>query len=222
MNVLGYIRVSSKRQVEGYSLRLQEDKIGAYCNMMDYTLVNVYRDEGITGMSIDKRNGFKDMLAFLKSNNINGVVVYSLSRLGRSMKDVVLFLNVLKENNIHFYSIKESMSNDDKVGGLIMNILASINEFEVQTIRERITDVKREKKRLGLVYGRLQYGYNKQNGKLVVNIDERKNITRVKNLRSRGWSWSRIAIKLNEDGVKTKRNGVWNMGSLYNMMQNYA
>jgi site-specific DNA recombinase len=138
------------------------------------------------------------------------------------MKDVVLFLNVLKENNIHFYSIKESMSNDDKVGGLIMNILASINEFEVQTIRERITDVKREKKRLGLVYGRLQYGYNKQNGKLVVNKDERKNITRVKNLRSRGWSWSRIAIKLNEDGVKTKRNGVWNMGSLYNMMQNYA
>lgn len=222
MNVLGYIRVSSKKQVEGYSLKLQEDKINAYCSMMDYNLVNVYRDEGITGMSIDKRNGFKEMLNFLKSNNINGVVVWSLSRLGRSMKDVVLFLNVLKENNIHFYSIKESMSNDDKVGGLIMNILASINEFEVQTIRERITDVKREKKSKGLVYGRLQYGYDKKDGKLVVNKEERKNITRVKNLRSRGWSWRRIAIKLNDEGIKTKHQGVWNMGSLYNMMQNYA
>ena len=126
MNVLGYIRVSSKKQVEGYSLKLQEDKINAYCSMLDYNLVNVYRDEGITGMSIDKRNGFKEMLNFLKSNNINGVVVWSLSRLGRSMKDVVLFLNVLKENNIHFYSIKESMSNDDKVGGLIMNILGKL------------------------------------------------------------------------------------------------
>ena len=222
MNVLGYIRVSSKKQVEGYSLRLQQDKINAYCNMMDYNLVNVYRDEGITGMSIDKRNGFKDMIEYLKNNNINGVVVWSLSRLGRSMKDVVLFLNKLKENNIHFYSIKESMSNDDKVGGLIMNILASINEFEVQTIRERITDVKREKKSNGLVYGRLQYGYDKKDGKLIVNKEERKTISRVKNLRSRGWSWRRIALKLNEEGISTKHNKKWNMGSLYNVMQNYA
>ena len=222
MNVLGYIRVSSKKQVEGYSLRLQQDKINAYCNMMDYNLVNVYRDEGITGMSIDKRNGFKDMIEYLKNNNINGVVVWSLSRLGRSMKDVVLFLNKLKENNIHFYSIKESMSNDDKVGGLIMNILASINEFEVQTIRERITDVKREKKSNGLVYGRLQYGYDKKDGKLIVNKEERKTISRVKNLRSRGWSWRRIALKLNEEGISTKHNKQWNMGSLYNVMQNYA
>ena len=38
-----------------------------------------------------------------------------------------------------------------------MNILGSINEFEVEVIRERIKDVKRHKKQNGEVYGRLQY-----------------------------------------------------------------
>ena len=69
-----------------------------------------------------------------------------MSRLGRKMKDVVEFMDYLKQNNIGFYSIKENLNNNDKIGSLIMNILSSINEFEVEVIRERIKDVKRNKK----------------------------------------------------------------------------
>ena len=51
------------------------------------------------------------------------------------------------------------------IGSLIMNILSSINEFEVEVIRERIKDVKRNKKENGEVYGRMMYGYDNVNGK---------------------------------------------------------
>ena len=80
--------------------------------------------------------GYKNMISFMKENQIDGIVVWSLSRLGRKMKDVVEFMDYLKKNNIRFYSIKENLSNDDKIGSLIMNILGSINEFEVEVIRD--------------------------------------------------------------------------------------
>mgnify|MGYP003633673197 FL=1 len=221
MKVIGYVRVSSKKQVDGYSLKLQKDKIKEYCKFKDYDLIETYEDRGISGMSIDKREGYKDMVSYLRDNNIDGVVVWSLSRLGRRMKDVISFLEDLKSYGISFYSIKEGMGNDDKISSLIMNILSSINEFEVETIRERIRDVKREKKSKMLVYGKEQYGFNNVSGKIIKNDNEFRVVKRVKNLRTRGWSWRRIAIKLNADGIVSKEGNKWYDGSLYNVMRSY-
>ena len=193
MKILGYIRVSTKLQSEkGNSLKLQKSKIKDYCKLNDFNLIEIYEDKGISGMSIDKRDGYKEMVNYLTNNDIDGIVVWSLSRLGRKMKDVVEFMDILKQNNINFFSIKENLSNNDKVGSLIMNILGSINEFEVEVIRERIKDVKRNKKSNGEVYGRLQYGWDNVGGKLIRNESEFRIIKRVKNLRSRGYSWRKI------------------------------
>jgi site-specific DNA recombinase len=222
MKVLGYVRVSSAVQkIKNNSIPLQKRKINDYCKLNDFDLVQIYEDDGISGMSINKRLGYKNMISFMKENQIDGIVVWSLSRLGRKMKDVVEFMDYLKKNNIRFYSIKENLSNDDKIGSLIMNILGSINEFEVEVIRERIKDVKRNKKENNEVYGRLMYGYDNVNGKLVINQTERNTIKRIKNLRSRKWSWRRISNKLNEEGILSKEGNKWYDGSLYNVMRNY-
>lgn len=221
--VIGYVRVSSEIQKrKNNSIPLQKKKIKEYCSLNDFDLIDVYEDDGVSGMSIDKRNGFKSMVEFMKENKIDGIVVWSLSRLGRKMKDVVEFMDFLKSNNIGFFSIKENLSNDDKIGSLIMNILSSINEFEVEVIRERIKDVKRNKKENGEVYGRMMYGYDNVNGKMIENKEEKRIIRRVKNFRSRGWSWRRISNKLNDEGVKSKEGKLWYDGSLYNMMRSYT
>ena len=222
MKILGYIRVSTKLQSKkGNSLKLQKSKIKGYCKLNDFELIEIYEDKGISGMSIDKRDGYKEMVNYLTNNDIDGIVVWSLSRLGRKMKDVVEFMDILKQNDINFFSIKENLSNNDKVGSLIMNILGSINEFEVEVIRERIKDVKRNKKSNGEVYGRLQYGWDNVNGKLIKNKFEFSIIKRIKNLRSRGYSWRKIANRLNNDNISSKDGGVWYDGSLYNMMRKY-
>lgn len=219
MKVIGYVRVSSKVQVKGYSITNQINKIKDYCKYMDYELVEVYEDNGISGMSIDKRDGLKNMVEYLLENDVDGIVVYSLSRLGRRMKDVISLLDLLKKEGKRFYSIKENLNNEDKIGSLIVNIMSSINEFEVENIRERIRDVKQEKKRNGLVYGRLMYGYDDIDGKLVKNNEEFRVISRIKGLRSRGYSWRKISERLNKDGIKSKHGGKWYDGTLYNMMR---
>ena len=219
--VIGYVRVSSEIQKrKNNSIPLQKKKIKEYCSLNDFDLIDVYEDDGVSGMSIDKRNGFKSMVEFMKENKIDGIVVWSLSRLGRKMKDVVEFMDFLKSNNIGFFSIKENLSNDDKIGSLIMNILSSINEFEVEVIRERIKDVKRNKKENGEVYGRMMYGFDNVNGMMIENKEEKRIIKRVKNFRSRGWSWRKISNRLNDEGIKSKESSVWYDGSLYNMMRN--
>jgi site-specific DNA recombinase len=222
MKALGYIRVSTKMQSEkGSSLEVQELKINDYCKLMDYDLQEVFEDRGISGMSVDKRDGYKELVSYMKTNEVDIVVVHSLSRLGRRMRDVIEFMEMLKKNGIKFYSIKESLSNDDKVGGLIVNILSSINEFEVETIRERIKDVKQSKKSRGLVYGRLQYGFKRVGDRLVRDECEMQVVKRVKNLRTRGYSWRKIAVRLNEEKVLSKEGKQWYDGSLYNTMKCY-
>ncbi len=220
--ILGYVRVSSEMQKKkNNSIPLQKKKINEYCKLNDFDLIDIYEDDGISGMYIDKRDGYKKMIDYMSKNKIDGIVVWSLSRLGRRMKDVVEFMEFLKKNSISFYSIKENLNNEDKIGSLIMNILGRINEFEVEVIRERIKDVKRNKKSNGEVYGKLQYGWNNVNGKLVKNESEFKVIKRVKNLRSRGYSWRKISNRLNDDRISSKDGGIWYDGSLYNMMRGY-
>ena len=222
MKILGYIRVSTKlRSEKGNSLKLQKSKIKDYCRLNDFELIEIYEDKGISGMSIDKRDGYKEMVNYLTNNDIDGIVVWSLSRLGRKMKYIVEFMDILKGNNINFFSIKENLSNNDKVVSLKMNILGSINEFEVEVIRERIKDVKRNKKQNGEVYGRLQYGWDNEDGKLIKNDKEFSVIKRIKNLKSRGYSWRKISNRLNEDGIRSKEGKIWYDGSLHNKMRSY-
>ena len=77
VNVYGYIRVSTEGQVkQGYSLAEQRAEIEKYCSSKSYNLIEIFKDEGISGakanedeMSIE-RDGLLDMLAALKENKI--------------------------------------------------------------------------------------------------------------------------------------------------------
>jgi site-specific DNA recombinase len=107
--ILGYVRVSSEMQKKkNNSIPLQKKKINEYCKLNDFDLIDIYEDDGISGMYIDKRDGYKKMIDYMSKNKIDGIVVWSLSRLGRRMKDVVEFMEFLKKNSISFYSIRES------------------------------------------------------------------------------------------------------------------
>ena len=87
------------------------------------------------------------------------VIVYSLSRLGRKLKDVIQFVELLDKHNVKFVSLKENFNSNDIVGKLMFNILGSINEFEVDILSDRIRDVKQYKKSKNEVYtGKILFG----------------------------------------------------------------
>ena len=221
--LIGYVRVSSEiSKIKGNSINNQINKVNDFCNLNDYELVDVLKDEGKSGMEFSKRDGYLELINRCKSENINGVVVYCLSRLGRRMKDIIDVMELFNKNDIEFHSVKENINNKDIMGKLMMNILMSFNEFEVDNIRERIIDVKRTNKENGLVYGKLMYGKDKSDKLLIDNISEMKVVSYMKGLRSKGWSYFRISDRLNEKGIVSKSGGKWYGMSVSNVLSYYS
>ena len=68
MKAIGYIRVSTERQAdEGVSLEAQKARIAAWCAANEYELVAVHVDAGISGKSMDKRQGLQQAMATIKN-----------------------------------------------------------------------------------------------------------------------------------------------------------
>jgi site-specific DNA recombinase len=169
----------------------------------------------------NKRIGLNDMFDNIKDNNIDGLIVYSLSRLGRKLKDVIDFIDVLSKNNIRFISLKENFNNNDIVGKLMFNILGSINEFEVNLLSQRIKDVKQYKKNRNEVYcGNILFGKKRIGKKLVDNSDELEILKVIDDLRKQNMSYNKISKYLNENNVLSKQKCKWYGGSVRSVYLN--
>jgi site-specific DNA recombinase len=208
---IGYVRVSSTMQVEkDNSINNQITYIKEYCKRYNYDLVTIFKDEGISGLN-SNREGLIKLFDEVKKNKIDGIIVYSLSRLGRKLKDVIGYIETLKRNNIKFISIKENFNNDEIVGELMLNILGSINQFEVNLLGERIRDVKQYKKSKNEVYsGKILFGYYKREKKLIKNVNELKVLKLIVDLREKEkLSYNKISEYLNSRNIKSKEGGKW-------------
>ena len=72
------------------------------------------------------------------------LVITSIDRLGRSLKDLISIIHDLKEKSIGFLSLKEKMDTTPDTGMLLFNMMGSIAEFERTLINRRSYDgVKR-------------------------------------------------------------------------------
>ena len=220
--VYGYCRVSSENQkLKDNSIKNQIKFIDDYCDYNKLELVKIFKDEGISGLKKD-RDGLNEMFDEIIKNDVDILLVYSLSRLGRKLKDVIGFVEKLSKNNIKFISIKENFNNDDVMGKLLMNILGSINEFEVDILSDRIKDVKRYKKSKNEVYtGKILFGKYKRKGKLIKNNNEMKILRLIKRLREIDkLSYNKISNYLNNENIKSKEKCKWYSSSVRSVYLN--
>lgn len=219
--VIGYVRVSSEMQKEkDNSIRSQIKSIKKYCDDYDYELVGIYKDEGISGLK-SSREGLNEMMVKIQRSKVDIVLVYSLSRLGRKLVDVVGWVNDLEKRGIKFISIKENFTNEGVMGRLMMGILGSVNEFEVGILSERIRDVKQFKKSKMEVYcGPICFGWDRVDNELVINEYEMNVLEDIHFYRLNGWSYDRIAKYLNGENIKSKNGGRWYSSSVRSVLKN--
>ena len=103
MKVLGYVRVSSIMQnEEGKSIEMQMDYIKKYCKVNNYELVDIFEDRGISGLK-GNREGLNNLISAIENKDCECVVVYSLSRLGRKLKNIVDWIDLLNKKDIEFF-----------------------------------------------------------------------------------------------------------------------
>jgi len=204
MKAIGYVRVSTYEQArEGISLDSQKNKIAAYCELNDLDLVEIIEDAGKSGKDLN-RDGVLSLLGMIKARQIDAVVLYKLDRLSRRVKDTLTLMDLIEKKNIAFHSITERIDTKSAMGKFFLNIMASMNQWERDTISERTRDALQHKINIGERAGQVPYGWtlNDDGKTLVPNVEEQRTVSLIKELVGEGQSYRAVCRELESRNIK--------------------
>ena len=175
-----YIRVSTEEQAkEGFSLSAQESSLKDYVGMMGYDLFKIYRDEGISAKDMKHRPDLQQLLKDADRKLFKAIFVYKLDRFSRSLKDLILTIERLKNLNIDFISLQDKIETASASGKLMFHIISSFAEFERDIISERTRFGMTEKAKEGGVISRAPIGYTVQGGKFVLDVNKKDGVIEI-------------------------------------------
>ena len=180
-----YTRVSTDHGLEQdfNSLHAQHDAAEAYIRSQahdGWALVRTrYDDGGFSGGSTD-RPALQQLLADIRANKIDVVVVYKVDRLTRSLADFAKLVELFDSHAVSFVSVTQQFSTTTSMGRLTLNVLLSFAQFEREVTSERIRDKIAASKRKGLwVGGMVPLGYESRDRKLVIQEEEAERVRSV-------------------------------------------
>ena len=202
--VIAYVRTSTLRQA--VSMKKQKLEIEKYCKNNDLDLVELLNEEGVSGSAIF-RDGFSRLMNQINNEEIEAVIVYWISRAGRTASETIQLINDCIDKNIRLISIKEGIDTSTPGGRMQAKMYAVWAEEELIMIKERIRDAIRYKKANGLKYnGHVAYGTYVKNGVIYEDSFEMNVVKNLKNWKSRGWTWYKCMKTLNQRDIPTKKN----------------
>ena len=130
-----YLRVSTRDQtVDNQRLELLE-----ICQRNGWQVVAEYADEGISGIKgRDERPGLDALMKDAMRRRFDRVAVWSVDRLGRSLKHLVFLLEDLKQKNVPVYAHKQGIDTTTPTGMMMWSFLSVFSGFERDLIRDRV------------------------------------------------------------------------------------
>jgi len=173
IRALGYIRVSSDMQRDGYSLDAQRRAITDACAQRGYTLTEIIADEGISARSerIEARPGLVRVLELAKAHSIDVVVVHSLDRLSRNVMVTLTVFRDLAASNVAFISLSEAIDYASPEGRLQLTILGGFAAYFSDVLSKHTSKGKRERALQGRHNNLAPFGYRLEAGRLVPDPD---------------------------------------------------
>jgi DNA invertase Pin-like site-specific DNA recombinase len=146
-----YGRVSTR----GQELANPLEELTAACVRNDWQVVRVFTDYGISGAKgRAARNGLDDLLKAVVRREIDQVCVWSIDRLGRSLRDLINVLDELRQKDCELYVQKQAIDTNTSSGKMLFKMLGVFAEFEREIIRERIIAGQQRARAQGKQIGR--------------------------------------------------------------------
>ena len=143
----GYARVSTEAQ----NLNRQLDALEKYG-------VDKIYNEKMTGTKRD-RPELEKMLERMTEGDT--VVIESLSRLGRSTKDLIELVELFEKRGVHLVSLKEQIDTTTSTGKLLFTLMSAIAQFERDTIADRTREGLKAARARGHFGGRPKFDEEK-------------------------------------------------------------
>ena len=200
-----YIRVSSERQVQGYSLEGQKRYLKEWAEFEGMTVSEIYVEPGKSGKSITGREVFQKMLNDISTGQVevDYVVVFKLSRFGRNAKDILNSLTYIKRYGVNLICKEDGLDSSTSMGKMMITILGAVAEMERENILAQTMLGREEKaKQGGWNGGFAPYGYELIDGKLHIKEDEAPIVELIfDKFVNGGMGYSTIAGYLNRQGI---------------------
>ena len=223
--VAGYARVSTDHEDQVSSYTAQVDYYTKYIKEReDWEFAGMYTDEGVTGTSTKKREGFTRMIKDALDGKIQLIITKSVSRFARNTVDCLTTIRKLKAAGVEVYFEKEGIWTLDSAGELLITVLSSISQEEARSISENTTWGHRKRFADGKVSVPFKrfLGYDRgEDGNLVINPEQAKTVKLIYKLFLTGLSYKAICRELMARGIKSpagKDN--WNAGAVKSILTN--
>ena len=136
MRAAVYARVSTTNGQSTENQLIGSTGLRAYVAARGWQAVD-YIDEGVSGAK-DRRPGLDRLVADARRRRFDVLVVWSLDRIGRNLRRLVLLLDEFSALGIQFVSLREGLDTSNAAGPLQLHILAALAEFERSRCVERI------------------------------------------------------------------------------------
>ncbi len=176
MKVTFYARVSSEKDEQLNSL---DNQISYYTELIknnkNWTYVDGYIDEGISGISTKKRENFHRMVSDAKEGMFDLVITKEISRFARNTLDSIKYTRQLLKCGVGVFFQNDNINTLDEDSELRLTIMSGIAQDELRKLSSRIKFGHQQAIKNNVVLGNSRiFGYRKDNKKLVINPDEAK------------------------------------------------
>ena len=160
--VVIYARVSTSTQ--DYTRQITE--LRNYAWKQNYKIVKEFSEKISGGKKIEERAAIKELLDFVKSNEVEKVLVYECSRLSRRQLDFLSIIEQLTEARVSLYILQNGLETllpdgrPNPIANLCFGIIAEFNNLEKHLIRARMASGYEHHRASGGRVGRKE-GYRK-------------------------------------------------------------
>lgn len=188
LRVAYYARVSTEKDEQLNSLKNQRLYYEEYITSnRNWVLVNGYIDEGISGVSIKKRENFHRMIDDAIAGKFDFIITKEISRFARNTLDSIHYTRLLLSNGVAVLFENDNINTLDEDSEFRLTIMAGVAQDEIRKLSSRIKFGHKQAIKNGVVMGNSRiYGYEKEHGRLVINESEAEMVRLIFQLYSTG------------------------------------
>lgn len=219
MRIAAYCRVSTGKEEQLDSLEHQKEFFIEYAKKNGHTLVQVYADEGISGMSLKHRAEFNRLMKDAELHLFDMLVVKDISRFARNTVDFLQSIRALKKvgiNTLFLTSNMESLGESE----FVLTVFSALAQEESVNLSKRVKFGKQINAKMGRVPREI-FGYDRiDNFHLRINDNEAAIVRKIFELYLSGMGGTCIAQELNSGGYTTKTGLRWKGYTIRRILRN--
>lgn len=205
--VAAYARVSTNKENQEESF---ETQVRYYDTLIksnpNWVFTRVYSDHGFSGVSAEKRPGFMEVVKAAECNEFDILLVRSISRFARNVKEAQMFCRRLRVLGVEVQFEREKISSMDPVAEMAFNLLAACAQEESRSISERTKWSIHKLQEQGILHiGDKALGYEEADRVLTPN-DEAWVVKEIFEEYAAGESMTAIAENINRRGFRRKKS----------------